>query len=88
MKRFFCSVVIGVGLIALPALAQKMPADSDGDGKVSKQEHLEAAAKLAEKTGKPFNPAFAEKVFEKRDKNGDGFITSDEQSAPVAKPAQ
>lgn len=88
MKRLFCSVVIGVALVSVPALAQKMAADTDGDGKVSKQEHLDASAKLAEKTGKPFNQAFAEKVFEKRDKNGDGFITADEVAAPQSKPAQ
>lgn len=86
MNRLSSCLVIGLILFSFPVLAQKMASDADSDGKVSKQEYLQSASKLAEKSGKQFDPAFAEKVFEKRDQNGDGFITFDEQ--PAAKPAQ
>ncbi len=51
--------------------------DTNGDGKLSKEEFL--ASPAAKK-----DPAKAEQTFGKRDKNGDGFL-SQEEFAPAKK---
>ena len=56
MKRMFGCVVIVLGLVVIQATAaeKKSPMDTNGDGKVSKEEFCAYQAKRAEKDGKPF----------------------------------
>ena len=84
MKRMFgCMVmVLGLAVIQVPAAEKKSPMDTDGDGKVSKEEFCAQQAKNAEKAGKKFVLANAEKNFAARDVNGDGFLTGDELIPP------
>lgn len=88
MKRLFGGVLIVLGLVAMQASAveKKNPMDTNGDGKVSKQEFCDAAAKRAEKAGKEFKKGMAEKQFKAKDANGDGFLTAEELAAKPQAP--
>lgn len=88
MKRLFGCILVILGLAALNASAveKKNPADTNGDGKVSKQEDCDAEARKAEKAGKEFNKAATEKKFAKKDKNGDGFLDADELAGKAKTP--
>lgn len=85
MKRLFGGVLIVLGLAVMQASAveKKNPMDTNGDGKISKQEFCDARQKAAEKAGKEFKKAIVEKQFKAKDTNGDGFLTAEEL---VAKP--
>ncbi len=84
MKRMFGCIVMVLGLAVIQATAaeKKNPMDTNGDGKVSKEEFCAQQAKNAEKAGKPFKKENAEKNFAARDVNGDGFLTGAELIQP------
>ena len=63
------------------AVAMMMVAGVQAQEKASmtKDEFIAAQQKKAEKKGKEFDLARTEEMFAKRDKNGDGVLTADEQ---------
>ncbi|VGO19746.1 EF-hand domain-containing protein [Pontiella sulfatireligans] len=84
MKRLLLTMLVLVGFVAMDASAKEKPAektrtaDTDKDGKVSKEEFLALAKKNAEKKGIEYNQKRAENIFAKKDTNKDGFLTADD----------
>ena len=54
--------------------------DADKDGKVSLEEFVADLEAKAEKADKEFDADAAEAAFEKKDKDGDGFLTAAEMA--------
>jgi Ca2+-binding EF-hand superfamily protein len=93
MKNVWCALVIATVVFAGNVFAEdkKNSMDTDGDGKVSKEEYLASRMKIAEKNGAEFNQKANEKKFAARDKNEDGFLTGDElvkKKKPAKEPEQ
>lgn len=79
MKRLFDGIMIVTALVAMQAAAEKVsPADTDADGKLSFDEYFAGQTKVFERTGRTLTPEKAKSMFEKKDLNGDGFLTADE----------
>lgn len=87
MKKWFVWALVAMMAVGVQAADKKKGnkgsggMDADKDGKVSKEEFVASQAKRAEKAGKEFDAKKAEKMFDKNDKNGDGFLTGDEIKA-------
>lgn len=82
MKRLVYVMAIGLMLVAAQSFAEKAgPADTDSDGKVTKEEFFAARAKYAQQQGKSFDQAASEKMFNGRDADKDGVLTGAEVSA-------
>lgn len=76
MKRLFCMTVIVMAFAAMKASAAAVPLkfDTDGDGKVSKKEWVDARLKGYEAAGKTTSAEKLEASFDKLyDANQDGF---------------
>ena len=87
MKRLIGCAMVVLGLAAIQAGAAEKagPMDKNSDGKVSKQEFVDAQSAKLQKAGKEVKTAAIEKQFAAKDKNGDGFLTGDELvAAPKA----
>lgn len=82
MKRLFCSIAAVMTLVATSVMAEKAsPADTDSDGKVTKEEFFAAREKYAQQQGKTFDQAASEKAFSARDTDKDGVLTGAEAAA-------
>jgi hypothetical protein len=77
-KRLLFSVMVLMGF-AIQASAALMDMDADKDGKVSLQEYSDAIENSKKEKGEEFRKAVAERQFGRQDKNGDGFLTADEE---------
>lgn len=72
-------VVLVVALMMVAGVqAAEEKSKGKGKGPVTKEKYIANQKKRAEKAGKEFDQAKAEKVFSKLDKNGDGVLTKDE----------
>lgn len=94
MKRFLLTILVLIGFVAMDASANetstnktqaiKKPAqktrtaDTNKDGKVSKEEFVALAKKNAEQKGVEFKQKRAESIFAKKDTNKDGFLTDED----------
>ena len=77
MKRLIFGMMVAGTLGVMQAAAEDSK-DTNGDGKISKQEFLTARAARAKQAGREVDAAADEELFKKLDKNEDGVLTSDE----------
>jgi Ca2+-binding EF-hand superfamily protein len=85
MKRLVFSVLMIVGFTALGAEKKAGAMDVDSDGKVTRQEFLDARSKQAAEAGKTFSAEAQGKIFDAKDTNGDGVLNFDEVLKPAPK---
>lgn len=71
MNRLMIALGLVAGMTALPALAQELPVDTDGNGTWSMEE-LKAA-----------HPSLTEEVFAAMDTNADGQVDAAEYEAAM-----
>jgi hypothetical protein len=76
MKKW---IVLLVAMMMVAGVQAKEKGKGDADG-MTKEKYVAAQQKRAEKAGKTFDAARAEKMFTAKDKNKDGVLSKDEMT--------